>query len=494
MPDAPIRLEAPPHFDPPRLTDLGQGVEVSAPVRTQVNSVYWDTPDMRLARWGCSLLAVQDQAWEVDVPALHPSKGRVSETVMIAGGPADPPDAALDLLRAYVRTARLGPVARLKRVRQTVQVVGGNGTGICVQSDEVSVLAGRRVAARYRELVLDAGRDADTAIVHGVIARLRAAGAGGPDPVPEYARILGPASTEAPEIVVPEPGPQSTLTEAVTAAIAGSVVRLMRHDAMVRVGDIEAVHQARVATRRLRSDLGTFEGLLESDPGDDLRDELKWVTALLGDVRDADVLIERLSSRMAVIPGPAAGQRAILGRLNARRDDARTRMLAGLRSQRYAILLDRLVTIAIDPPLSVDGDRLARPLLPRLVSRPWAKLDKAVEHLGNDPSDQALHAVRIAAKRARYAAEAVVPVVGKPARRFAEGVAALQQSLGDYNDTVVAREWLGEVASHLGAVGAFYAGVLTERERLLGGEALSNWREAWRKLDRKKLHDWLPGG
>lgn len=494
MPEGPIRLEAPPHFDPPRLTDLGEGVEVSAPVRTQVNSVYWDTPDMRLARWGCLLLAVQDQGWEVDVPALHPSKGRISETMMIAGATTDPPDAALDLLRAYVRTARLGPVARLKRVRQTVQVGGTNGTGIRVQSDEVSVLDGRRVAARYRELVLDAGGDADTATVHGVIARLRAAGAGGPDPVPEYARILGPASTEAPEIVVPEPGPRSTLAEGITAAIAGSVVRLMRHDAMVRVGDIEAVHQARVATRRLRSDLGTFESLLEADLTDQLRDEVKWVTALLGDVRDADVLIERLSGRMAVIPGPAAGQRAILGRLNARRDAARNRMLAGLRGHRYAVLLDKLVRIAVNPPLSVDGERLASPLFPRLVSRPWAKLDKAVDRLGEDPTNEALHAVRIAAKRARYAAEAVAPVVGKPARRFAEGVAALQQSLGDYNDTVVAREWLAEVASRLGAGGAFYAGVLTERERLLGDEALSNWREAWRKLDRKKLHDWLPGG
>jgi CHAD domain-containing protein len=495
VPEGPIRLEAPPHFAPPRLVDFGEGVDVSAPVRTQVNSVYWDTPDIRLARWGCSLLSVQDQGWEVDVPALHPSKGRMSETTSIPDPAAEPPAAALDLLRAYVRTATLGPVARLRRVRQSVVVGGDNGTGIRVLSDEVSVLDGRRVAARYRELVLDAGREADTAVVHGVIARLRAAGAGGPDLVPEYARVLGPASTEAPEIVIPLPQPQSSIAEAITAALAGSVVRLMRHDAAVRAGgDAEGVHQARVASRRLRSDLGTFQSLLEAEPADALRGELKWLAALLGEVRDADVLIERMSGRMGEIPGPAAGQRAILQRLNARRDEGRARMLAGLRSRRYAVLLDALVAMAADPPLSVDGQRLATTLLPRLVSRPWAKLVKAVDRLSDDPADDDLHAVRIAAKRARYASEAVAPVVGKPARRFAEGVAALQQSLGDYNDTVVARQWLGEVAGRLGSGGAFYAGVLTERERLLGGEALATWRAAWRKLDRKKLHDWLPGG
>jgi CHAD domain-containing protein len=495
VPDGPIRLEAPPHFTPPRLVDLGEGVEVSAPVRSQLTSVYWDTADMRLARWGCSLLAVQDGGWEIEFPSLHPTKSRTSDTSAVAGAADHPPEAALDLLRAYVRTAALRPVAKLRRVRQSVVVGGqGNGSTIRVLSDEISILDGRHVAARYRELVLDAGREADTAVVHGVIARLRAAGAGGPDLVPEYARVLGPASTEAPEVVVVEPGPGSTVAQAVGAAIAASVVRLLRHDAAVRQGvEPEGVHQARVATRRLRSDLGTFGSLLEAEPTDALRDELQWLATLLGEVRDSDVLIERLSSRMEEIPGPASGRRALLQRLGARREAARTRLLAGIRSQRYAVLLDGLVAIAVTPPLSTDGDRPATEVLPRLVTRPWGRLVKAVERLGDDSADEDLHAVRIAAKRARYAAEAVAPVVGKPAHRFAEGVAALQQSLGDYNDTVVARQWLGEVASRLGAGGAFYAGVLTERERLLGEDALRRWRSAWKQVNRKKLHGWMTG-
>jgi CHAD domain-containing protein len=494
VPDGPIRLEAPPHFDPPRLTDLGEGVEVSAPSRSSVVSVYWDTPDLRLARWGCSLLSVQDQGWVIELPGLSDPEDAQVQDVPVAGQPVEPPAAALDLLRAYVRTATLAPVARMRRVRQAVQVGGSNGAGVRVLSDEVSVLDGRRVAIRYRELVLDAGHDADTALVHGVIARLRAAGAGGPDRVPEYARVLGPASLDPPEILLSAPGPRSTVREAVGAALAASVVRLMRHDAAVRIGgESEAVHQARVATRRMRSDMGTFSALLNHEPTARLRDELKWLAELLGQVRDTDVLIERMTGRLREIPGPAAGQRALLQRLDDRRQVARKRMLEGLRSDRYAVLLDELVAVANEPPIRRDPDAAAGRLLPGLAAQPWKKLLRLVGRLGDNPTDEDLHAVRIASKRARYAAEAVAPVAGKPAERFAEAVAALQSSLGDYNDTVVARQWLGEVSSRLGAGSAFYAGVLTERERLLGEEALATWRGAWKRLDRKKLHGWLDG-
>lgn len=495
MPEGPIRLEAPPHFDPPRLTDLGEGVDVSSPSRSSVISVYWDTPDLRLARWGCSVLQVLDQGWVIELPGVASADEHRVDDIGTIGPSPEPPAAALDLVRAYVRTASLAPVARLRRVRQAVEVgTGSNGAGIRVLSDEVSVLDGRRVAVRYRELVLDAHREADTALVHAVIARLRAAGAGGPDRLPEYARVLGPASLDPPEIVVATPGPGSTVGEAVRAAIAASVVRLMGQDAGVRVGgESEAVHQARVATRRLRSDLGTLSGLLEDEPTERLREELKWLAELLGQVRDTDVLIERMTGRLKEIPGPLAGQRALLQRLTDRRRAARSRMLEGLRGDRYAILLDDLVEIANRPRLRKDPDAPASKVLPGLVAQPWKKLVRLVGRLGDNPSDEELHTVRIASKRARYASEAVAPVAGRPAARFAEAVAELQTSLGDYNDTVVARVWLGEVSSKLGAGSAFYAGVLTERERLLGEEALDTWRGAWKKLDRKKLHGWLDG-
>jgi CHAD domain-containing protein len=114
-----------------------------------------------------------------------------------------------------------------------------------------------------------------------------------------------------------------------------------------------------------------------------------------------------------------------------------------------------------------------------------------VEALGKAPSDEALHQVRIGAKRARYAAEAVAPVVGRPATRFAELVAELQSTLGEYNDAVITRDWLRDAVAEMPAATAFVAGALSERERGLARQARAEWPAVWKKLSRRKLHAWM---
>ena len=71
----------------------------------------------------------------------------------------------------------------------------------------------------------------------------------------------------------------------------------------------------------------------------------------------------------------------------------------------------------------------------------------AVKKLGDPPTDEDLHSVRIGAKRCRYAAEAVAPTIGKRARTFARAAADLQQVLGDHHDAVVAEGWLRDWAA-----------------------------------------------
>jgi len=382
----------------------------------------------------------------------------------------------------------------VRRVRRTVVIRDADDQELLrVLSDEISVLDGRRVAVRYRQIVLAPSEMAEIALVHGVLTRLRAAGAGGPDTTDEHARVLGPAAAEPAEVSAPPLGPESTLHDAVKAMVASSVTRLLRHDAGVRAGDDpEAVHQARVATRRLRSDLDTFGEVLEPEPLRRLRAELKWLAALLGEVRDTDVLISRMSARLTEVAASAGGRTALLQTLTDRRADARRKMLAGMRGPRYIRLLDALVEFARAPQLRAAGDQPARDVLPELAAGPWRRLEKTVDKVGRHPPDDDLHAVRIAAKRSRYAAEAAAPVVGKPATRFAEAVAALQEVLGDFNDAVVARHWLAGVAPGLDPAGAFLAGVLSERERASGAASVRGWRKGWKRLQQGKLQRWMP--
>ncbi len=88
-------------------------------------------------------------------------------------------------------------------------------------------------------------------------------------------------------------GKKPSAADLVRQAISAAVDRIMRHDPGVRIGDDpEDVHQARVGTRRLRSDLRTFSSLLDEEWLASLRDELRWLAGALGEVRDDDVLID----------------------------------------------------------------------------------------------------------------------------------------------------------------------------------------------------------
>ena len=97
----------------------------------------------------------------------------------------------------------------------------------------------------------------------------------------------------------------ATALDVIRSAIAVSTVRLTSSDPVVRAGeDPEGVHKARVAARRLRSDLRTFRPYLDRDWADALRDEIGWLGRLLGPVRDAEVLAARLRRRVAAMVGP----------------------------------------------------------------------------------------------------------------------------------------------------------------------------------------------
>src|SRR5262249_4032543 len=128
-----------------------------------------------------------------------------------------------------------------------------------IVDDEVSVMDGRRLAARFRELGAEAGEGGAAAILRRSVTPPRAAGAGEPDWTTKYVRAVGPRATGPAELVLDDLHSGATAGAVVRNAIASSVIRLLKHDAVVRLdAHSEGVHQARVATRRLRSDLRTF--------------------------------------------------------------------------------------------------------------------------------------------------------------------------------------------------------------------------------------------
>lgn len=482
-----VKLAAPPSF---RLLDLGaiaDDVVVTTGDDRRMTQVYFDTPDLRLVRWGATLRKREHEGWSVRLPSPD---GKTSGDHRFAGVGEDPPEEALDMLRAFIRSARLVPVARLRTVRHVVVLRSQRGRRLAeIDDDEITVLDGRRVAARFREVevTVDPGH---SQLLDGILHRLDVAGAGVADPTPKLVHALGSRALEPPEIVVDDIDKNAEGAAVVRRAIAASVVRLLRHDAIVRdAGDPEGVHQARVSTRRLRSDLRTFAPLLDTAWSEPLRAELSWLAGELGAVRDADVLLGRLHDSMhALHVDDAEHGEALLHSLHEHVAARREHLLRSLHSARYIALLDRLVEAANRPAVSELAAQRASETVPQLAIGPYLKLRKAVRRLPSRPADEQLHAIRIAAKRSRYAAEAVIPVVGRRAEALARGAAALQEILGEFHDAIVAQDWLREHGS-TGEM-AFVAGQLHAREWAVAESARSSWEGAWKKMRKAEPDTW----
>jgi len=489
-----VKLGAGPAFHLPELAGVVEGITADATETVRLETVYYDTPDLRLARWGVSLRRRAGEGWTLK---LAPSKSGAlleRDELTFEGAGSKPPKRALELVRAYVRSSELVPVARLSTIRKRVRLNDAAGARVAeVVDDEVSVRDGRRVAARFREIEVEViGSNGSDAVIDPLVTRLRGAGAGAPDLTPKHIRAIGPRAVEPPE-VAPQPlVPGASARDVTKNALAESVANLLHHDPLVRTGrDPEAVHQARVATRELRSNLRTFGSLLDPEWTEPLRSELGWLAFSLGAVRDREVLLERLRERAKALPASdARSATSLLQLLEVEIDGLRKKLRSDLDSDRYIELVERLVVSAHEPATLPDADQPAAGVLPALATTPWRRLRSAVRNLPESPTDPELHRIRILAKRARYAAEAVAPVAGPDASAFARAAAKLQTVLGEHQDSVTAQAWLR--GAKVTGRRAFVAGELIALEHLAAGKSRADWPKAWNSLDRRKLRDWMP--
>ena len=487
-----------------------------------LRAAYFDTSESRLWKRAITLRHRTGEGpasgtWTLKLP--EPSRaGTLDRTELSWAGPRDEvPGEARRLLRGIVRHADLQLVAELHTVRRRLQLEDGDGRPWAeLDDDTVTVSGGPRDGLRFREveieLVDDGDRDRGTGgkkggdVLEVVVEALRKAGAR-PDNSPKLATALGLADRPAPRPEANELGRRSSLEEVVRASIKAGLDRLLDHDVVLRLDPGNPpdhdVHQARVATRRLRSDLKTFRSVLDPAWVGHTREDLKWLGEALGRVRDADVLITGLSRGTKGSPIDAAGQRELLGHLAEQRRIAVRQLSYVLEGDnRYPRLLDRLDGGAQAPPFlattragrnarTPGAKSPARRFLPQMVGTSWRSMRKQVRRAGDRPSPGELHRIRIKAKQLRYAAEVATPVMGKPAQRTATAAETVQTVLGDYHDAVVAEEWLWNQALGASPWGSFSAGQLTVEQRRRQFRLKKRWCKDWKRLNRKKVRSWL---
>jgi len=461
-----------------------------------LSATYYDTEGLRLVRNGVTLRYRTGEGgegtWTLKLPL--PGEASVRDEIDMSGTSNRVPPEAQRLTTAFARGDILAPVARIRTQRRRWSLRDDDGEEVAeLADDRVSVLDGRRIVERFREIELES-KGLNRAGLQRIASDLVSSGAAATSPMPKFARALG-ARLPPPEIpVAPVITESNPVSAAFAAALADDVKRLMLHDPAARMGDEEGVHQMRVAIRRLRSHLRTFKSLVQPDWAQGLVNSVRWLGRPLGGVRDLDVLRGHLRDVTSDLGDEA---KPLFEELEARHALAFEALIATLSDERYVKLIESLLAAVNRPKFSAAADESCADALPRFLADEWRPLQKAAEELKPGSPDQKYHRVRILAKEARYAAEAAAPCLrGKLAKQslaLARLSEEIQQMLGRLQDDSMAMEIVTLTAKQKRRAGAFnfFAGRVIERLAQSSAASKENFHQLWETSARKMSRKWL---
>jgi CHAD domain-containing protein len=495
------KYEAPAGTALPGLDGLRQVADTSRPAGERLEAEYYDTDDLRLIRAGITLRRRRgghDAGWHLKLPVGSDTRREIRLPLGRAGRQV--PGELAELVCVHTRGEPLRPVARMTTNRQRLILLDGAGESLAeVAADDVcaEALGGTAGMSRWHEVEVEltgGGRQ----LLKAADQLLRRDGL---RPAGRSAKLERALAGRLPKPARQAPlKPSSPAGQVVLAYLRAYAERLKSLDPMVRRDEPDAVHQMRVATRRLRSTLRSFGNVIRGDRTQRLAGELKWLGTVLGEARDAEVLAGHLLEQLHDMPaelviGPV--QARVQGRFASRYADARTVLLEALGSERYFSLLDELDKLMAEPPLTPRAARPAADVLPAAARRPYRQVRRRMRRArrarAGQPTDEALHEARKAAKRARYAGEAMAPAVGRQASRFAKQMKQVQSVLGDHQDAVIARQVERElgISAHLAGENAFSYGLLYGHDACDGERLQAQARRTWKRASRPRYRSWM---
>jgi len=493
------KLEVPGRFRLPPLGGPGTGIGEAMPLPAiRLRAEYYDTADLRLARHHITLrrrTGGGDSGWHLKLP--HAGEATRDELQLPLSAAGNPPEPLSTLVLGVTRGAPLAPVATLSTVRRPVRLLDEEGHALAeLTDDRVSVTVDGKATSRFRELEVEAAPDRTAGDLEPVMAVLIAAGASESGFASKAVRALGPRAMEPPDVASPPPvSPDAPAAAAMQALIQRHAATFLQQDLRVRRGMPDSVHQMRVAARRLRSALKVFAPLFDEPWADQLATELAWIGGELGFARDREVLERHLLSDLALMTETDTRDAvAVVEReLGADQHEAVVRVSAAMKSDRYLALLDALVAAARTPQLTAAATAPAAEALPPLMRAAWKRLARSVANLRRKGPDEPWHRARIRAKHARYAAEALTPVFGKPAKRLAAQLEVVTELLGRHQDASVAAEIAAELAAGNGVGGkaGYCLGLLYDQQRDEVRRVRRKMAKVWPDIAHPRWRRWL---
>ncbi|MEE2033960.1 CYTH and CHAD domain-containing protein [Rhodococcus chondri] len=471
----------------------------------ELSAQYYDTSDLRLLRSKITLRRREggdDAGWHLKLPAGLDTRTELHFPLGTSGnghGPDRPPAELLGLLRGIRRNRPVALAALLSTTRNRRRLRDSEGALLAeVVVDDVTAVRGPDdIELQWREVEVelgDGGTASGSELLDAVEAQLATAGITRSPSPSKLHRVLGDLMPVLPEAT----GAAGYLRD----YLVKELHLLELADVAVRRQAPESIHSMRKAARRIRSALQTYADDVELD--DTLVDELRWLGRRLSPARDLEVQWERLTDRVADIPIESqreATKARIDEYFSAKSDAARIESIEALDSERYVELLagiDALIDqLSVAPSKHRKRAGLRPEKLVQSIGSVAKKVSKRVARVGDaeDPveRDERMHRARKGAKRMRYAIEVIAPLHPGRTDRALGRFDSFQDLLGEFQDSVVAREHLVDMVSeqHHAAESSFGLGILYRLESEIGAQQAAHLERAWRKALRaaRKLWD-----
>ena len=445
-------------IETPDLRVLPGVVGARQPETFLLDATYYDTENLDLASNKITMrrrTGGHDSGWHLKRPSgIAGARRELQVSFDESSDDSTPPAALTDPVRVLIRSRPLIPVAVISTQRTVTTLLGA-------RDEPVAELAADLVTARSLlpgghsqewaewefELLGDSG---DARLLKAASRALTRAGGREPSSASKLARAIG--ATPAVSSAVPELGKNPTALDLVLTDLATHRNALVSWDPQVRVDAFDAVHQMRVSSRRLRSVLTGFKGVLDDEKTTHLDGELRLLARILGDARDSEVQIDIDISLLAGEDVSDALREALIGQEKAGHDRALRVAHAAMNSNRYFALLDDIDELIADPPTGPAAEDTAEVAADRSINRSRKRIRQEQATLaslpeGSDEWLEQLHVVRKKAKRLRYRVDAVAPLGKKHHQRAGKVAKVIQTALGDVNDALINRQRIAELVA-----------------------------------------------
>ncbi|MBI1965408.1 MAG: CHAD domain-containing protein [Betaproteobacteria bacterium] len=470
--------------------------------KRRLHSVYFDTPKLELWRQGIALRLRRDgerwfQAVKGGGTALAGLHRRVEDEVEVAGPALDLSRIVHDELAGLFSSerlrARLKPVFVADFIRSSRLLEMDSGARVEASIDRGLIRSGSR-AERVVELELELKsgpprhlyefalklvRDLPLSVENRSKAERGYALCRGKGPKPVKAR---PASLS----------PAFSAGEAFKAVMQAGLAHLQANaHGMLAGGDLEYLHQMRVALRRLRSAFSVFEPFMPGVAVAPMVTELKWLASSLGPARDWDVFLTETLPPIEKEFGSHGELKAFSGRYGELRRKAGAKARRAVRSARYQRLMLSLAgwleswsghielepdqRAALGEPIGAFASKVLEQRYNRVRKR-GRKFDQL--------SSRELHRLRIAVKKFRYATDFFAGIYeGGLVRVALRRLSDLQEILGAINDAATVTDLTAHGFDGAGGVDVAEAkGILLGWSRGRAETLKRELKSAWRSF------------